>query len=217
MAERTRMMRALLVSLVFVVAACTGDDEVIADAPGSIDAPETPTVDGPPATADAPVTPDGPPADAPAGAACGGIAGLTCADTDYCDYPDNGCGGDDGMGTCTLPGSCTGPQSQVCACDGNVYADPCAAQEAGFDVSYLGGCTAPTGTFACGYLFCESETEYCEAILSDVPTLPHTYACRPVPGSCPSPPTCTCLAGQPCSDWCTEGAPGDLTLECPGG
>jgi hypothetical protein len=69
---------------------------------------------------------------------CGGIAGLTCADNEYCDFPSTAaeCGGDDGQGVCVLrPAVCPLGCSQqgICGCDGNSYCNGCEAHANGFD------------------------------------------------------------------------------------
>ena len=67
---------------------------------------------------------------------CGGIAGVRCADDEYCDYPNNDCGGADSSGTCKpRPEACPDIFKPTCACDGNVYPNECDAASHGFDVS----------------------------------------------------------------------------------
>ena len=72
---------------------------------------------------------------------CGGLAGLTCADDEFCDYEDDAmCGAADQMGTCkarptNCPLGCPAPQYQKCGCDGELYCNVCDAQAAGVDVS----------------------------------------------------------------------------------
>jgi hypothetical protein len=71
------------------------------------------------------------------GRLCGGFAGTVCSDTQYCDYPDDQCGGADGAGTCTPPT----PDSR-CGCDGREYESECATYQAGEDISAVGTCAA---------------------------------------------------------------------------
>lgn len=72
---------------------------------------------------------------------CGGFAGFTCADDEYCDYePSQMCGAGDQMGKClprptSCPLGCPAPQYQPCGCDGQSYCSECDAQKAGVDVS----------------------------------------------------------------------------------
>lgn len=77
---------------------------------------------------------------------CGGFLGLTCADTEYCDYPDGSmCGAADQLGVCRArPDDCLLPGGvPVCGCDGEEYLGECSAYLAGTDVAYIGECRAP--------------------------------------------------------------------------
>jgi hypothetical protein len=149
---------------------------------------------------------------------CGGIAGLLCAADEYCDYGDDRCGGDDGLGECKpRPLGCPDSFMPTCACDGQVYGNPCDANAAGQDVSNLGGCVAPPGTFGCGSKFCDVQGQYCQRATSDVVGIPDGYTCLPLPGACANGASCACLAGEPCSDLCDSTADGGFVLTCPGG
>lgn len=72
---------------------------------------------------------------------CGGFAGLTCSDDEFCDYEDDQfCGAGDQMGTCkprptSCPVGCPAPQYRPCACNGKTYCNDCSAHKAGVDVS----------------------------------------------------------------------------------
>ncbi len=85
-------------------------------------------------------------APAPVAQPCGGIAGLTCPDGQYCDFPDGAeCGAYDRMGTCApMPTVCDRYARPVCGCDGLDYGNPGDASRNGVDVAYIGTC-APTG------------------------------------------------------------------------
>ncbi len=76
------------------------------------------------------------------GGDCGGIAGLVCADTDFCNYPDDTyCGAADQLGTCEpRPEACAAVYEPVCGCDGNDYGNACTANSAGVDVAADGEC-----------------------------------------------------------------------------
>lgn len=149
---------------------------------------------------------------------CGGIAGVTCGDTEYCDFPDDQCGAADGQGECKpRPNACNDIYAPVCTCDGTVAANDCDAAASGNDVSILGGCTAPDGMFACGIGFCDKSMYYCRKSLSDVGGVPDSYSCEALPAACSGgAPTCDCLAAETCGDMCSE-ADGGFTLTCPGG
>ncbi|MCA9679786.1 MAG: hypothetical protein KC464_32440 [Myxococcales bacterium] len=152
------------------------------------------------------------------GSVCGGKAGLTCDAEHYCDHTDNGCGFDDGQGTCQpRPPDCPQGQTPTCGCDGTVYDSPCAAATAGVDVNDYNGCTPPLDTFRCGHLFCAAGTEYCQRGVSDVGGYADDWACVAIPAACnPGALDCACLADEPCGAWCTQDGT-DFTLTCPGG
>lgn len=76
---------------------------------------------------------------------CGGFAGASCSDAEYCDFPDpHLCGGADEQGVCRpRPTDCPPEIRTVCGCDGNTYASPCDATTSGTDVAREGACEAP--------------------------------------------------------------------------
>ena len=185
-----------------VLAACGGADENL---PGD-DAPDHDA-----AAIDAATT------DGATGSVCGGFGGLPCPESHYCDYPTNGCGVDDGSGTCMpRPELCKPLEEPVCGCDGTVYATDCAAAVAGQDVSAYAGCTPPDGDFACGHRFCDAATEYCQRSVSDVIGIPDDWTCLPLPAGCGASPDCDCLDGEPCGTMCSATGDG-FRLTCPGG
>jgi hypothetical protein len=156
------------------------------------------------------------------GSVCGGFPGTPCATGEYCDFPDDQCGDADGTGVCApLPQGCPTVYMPVCACDGMVYSNACEAHVAGKDVANAGGCAPPAGTFSCGPEFCAKGQQYCSKTGSDVPGIPDSYSCPPLPPECfqGQPPTCACLdgvCGAPMQN-CTPSPDGDLTVICPGG
>src|SRR5690606_21166607 len=53
--------------------------------------------------------------------ACGGRAGATCKDSEYCDFPNDSCGSDDSEGVCRArPLLCPPIYEPACGCDGAV-------------------------------------------------------------------------------------------------
>lgn len=155
------------------------------------------------------------------GTACGGFVGMQCGPTEYCDFPDEQCGAADGVGVCKpRPQGCPEFYSPTCGCDGVVYGNSCDAASAGQDVSDLGGCMAPEGTFGCGHSFCTLATEFCQKTLSDVGGMPDSYSCAPLPMACGDMPSCACLGdpcGAPVPGSCVQDVSGGLTFTCPGG
>ena len=149
---------------------------------------------------------------------CGGLVGAVCEVNEWCDYAGNICGGDDGTGVCRpRPEFCAETLMPVCACDGTIYTNACEANAAGVDVNDLsGGCTVPTGQFACGFRLCD-DTSYCTISLDDT-GMPPSYRCTPFPSACDGGGRdCTCVAGEPCGEICSVDGDGHVTVTCPGG
>lgn len=94
--------------------------------------------------------------------ACGGRLGDTCAADEYCDFAYDGCGFDDGTGTCRpRPAGCDDDCPQVCGCDGETYCNACNAAESGTDIQHEGPCDPPAG---CEAMDAEGEGD-CLALL----------------------------------------------------
>ena len=74
--------------------------------------------------------------------ACGGLAGLTCGDGEFCDFDaDAMCGAADQLGTCkATPDICATVIDPVCGCDGQTHNNACEANRAGISVASAGAC-----------------------------------------------------------------------------
>jgi hypothetical protein len=73
---------------------------------------------------------------------CGGIAGIPCADGQYCKYDVGAmCGAADQGGRCEpLPQACPQVYRPVCGCDGQTYGNACEAAAAGVSVAAERAC-----------------------------------------------------------------------------
>ena len=147
-------------------------------------------------------------------ALCGGIAAKQCSATEYCDYGNNSCGMGDQSGTCKpRPEACPLIIGlPACGCNNTVYTSKCVAYMHGADLNPRGTCAAPSGWFTCGYTQCQLSTSYC--VHERHPPAADTYRCAELPACASQPPTCACLAGEPCGTACTGDAAVGLTLTC---
>jgi len=150
---------------------------------------------------------------------CGGELGGTCGPTEFCDFENDQCGGNDASGVCTpRPDGCTDEVDPTCGCDGQIHSNACEARAAGADVSLLGGCTPPANTYACGASFC-NVGDVCTQTTNDTPGPYAYYSCTPPPAACTGvATTCDCAGdlalgcGGSCSD-----VTGGVLISCPGG
>ena len=69
--------------------------------------------------------------------------------------------------------------------------------------------------FSCGAIMCDARSSYCETINTDVPALPSTYACKPLPSACQPPvaevhDNCGCFPPGTRCQFCTTRAQGTV-------
>jgi hypothetical protein len=143
-----------------------------------------------------------------------------CNVGEYCAQKGSVCG--NGGGTCTPKPSVCDDSQHVggwCACDGNIYSDPCAAAAAGQALSPSGGCALAAGQFACGERVCDAAAQFCFVDPGDGDQGP-TYKCldaASLPGSTCSTPDCSCAPTQGCFQaMCAGDSSVGVTVTCNG-
>ena len=75
----------------------------------------------------------------------------------------------------------------------------------------------PPNSFACGALFCDRSTQYCNRTTSDVGGEPDGFLCKALPAGCGAAPDCACAASEPCGNLCEKTMDGGLLVTCLGG
>ncbi len=170
----------------------------------------------------------------------GGMAGSPdactdpggCRPTEYCEFESVSCGG---SGSCRpKPPSCGGETNPVCACDGQIYTNECAANAAGWDQAPIDACPglcpndqpADAGSCSTPGIMCSYGNDprpQCRTMVGCDPTsgtwttshanCPGLVSC-PAPGG--SPDGLPCVSdGAECSDNVTLSI--CLCSSCPGG
>lgn len=136
----------------------------------------------------------------PAGANCGGIAGLQCEADLYCNFPiATQCGSGDQFGQCaTKPTACTKELHEVCGCDDKTYGNPCLAAAAGVSIVSDGPCSTNSneGQTCGGLIGAQCPTgQYCDFPEgAQCGAADQTGTCQTIPDVCTAEynPVCGC-------------------------
>jgi Kazal-type serine protease inhibitor-like protein len=135
------------------------------------------------------------------GSECGGLQGISCGPTLFCDFAaDAACGAADQTGTCReRPDACAEIFAPVCGCDDQNYENACAANRAGVSVASTGDCDddgEPAGDICGGLLGAScSPGEFCNFGPGDFcGAADATGICTPIPEVCTDifQPVCGC-------------------------
>jgi hypothetical protein len=148
-----------------------------------------------------------------------------CGATGYCHWVSNACQDTTSpvpvTGTCQpRPEGCDDIYAPVCGCDGQVYGNACAANQAGVDVGSM-ACPAsatPDQYIPCGTVYCDPSISYCLRLDGGGGDV--QWECQTLPSGCAgaATPACACFGtldnGMVCSVVQGSGKSG-LEIEMP--
>jgi hypothetical protein len=124
---------------------------------------------------------------------CGGTAGATCEDDEYCQADEIGACGTNAAGTCRdIPEACSDRDEPVCGCNGITYDNDCEAAAAGVNVDSEGACDEDLSCGGSSTNTCD-DGSFCKADEGDC-TEDAAGTCTEQPEACPAvfAPVCGC-------------------------